>query len=156
MTTPSPHRWDLADADPVGAATGWLAGYQPLLDELDALATGEGRKVGVRNEPPFPRLRINDSNADLRTLRGLTWVSLTIDVLGDPAWAPDGNKGALRRLAVIVGETLAKMTEVPAVGGCTFTQVTADGIAWSPLAPVNQPRYVLTSTLWSHPHYPII
>jgi hypothetical protein len=149
VTTPSP--WDLVDADPVSAATGWLTAHQDLNAELAKLATGDGRQIGVVNAPPFPRLRIADSNTDLRDLRGLSWVSLTIDVLGDPSWAPAGNKAALRRLAIATAETLEQMTREPAVGGCVFTQVTADGIAWSPLAPVNQPRYVLTSTLWHHP-----
>lgn len=151
MTTPPP--LTLHRADPVGAATGWLAGHPGLLELLEdpAWATGPGRKVGPRNAPPFPRLRIADSNADLRGLTGLGWVSLTIDVLGDPSWAPDGHKGRLRELAVATGEALGHMTGEVEVAGCVFTQVTADGIAWAPLAPVNQPRYVLTSTLWNKP-----
>ena len=149
MTTPSP--FELAGADPVGAATGWLAGHPALAELRGQLATGEGRWVGPRNAPPFPCLQVSDDNADLRNLRGLSWVSLTIGVLGDPAWAPDGNKAALRQLTIAVGETLAQLAEQPAVGGCVFTEVTVDGIRWAPLAPANQPRYVLTSTLWSHP-----
>lgn len=152
MTTPSP--FVLAGADPVGAATGWLAGHVDLAAFRAPLSTGEGRWVSPRNEPPFPRLQVSDDNADLRQLRGLSWVSLTIGVLGDPAWAPDGNKAALRDLTMAVAETLGQMTEQPAVGGCVFTSVTADGIRWAPLAPVNQPRYVLTSTLWFHPVWP--
>jgi hypothetical protein len=147
VTTPSP--WDLADADPVGAATGWLAGHVDLTELLVEEATGSGRQVGVLNTPPYPRLRIADSNADLRDMRGLSWVSLTIDVLGDPDGRP--GKAALRRVAIATAETLGQLTEQESVGGCVFTQVTADGIAWAPLAPVNQPRYVLTSTLWHHP-----
>lgn len=152
MSTPSP--FPLAEADPVGAATGWLAGHQALMAEFDRLRTGEGRLVGPTNAPPFPRLQILDSNADLRDLRGLSWCSLTLAVLGDPSWAPLGNKGALRRLAVATAEVLGELVLQPAVAGCVFTSVSADGLAWSPLAPENQPRYVITSTLWSHPVWP--
>lgn len=149
MTAPS--LFPLADADPVGAATGWLAGHQGLTDLLASLATGEGRQVGTLNAPPFPRLRITDTNADLREFRGPSWVSVGIDVLGDPSWAPAGNKAALRRIAVATAEALEQMTTQPAVGGCVFSLVTTGSLSWSPLAPGNQPRYVLTLTLWYRP-----
>ena len=148
MTTPSP--FYLAGVDPVGAATGWLAAENtPLAELIASMATGEGRHVGPDNAPPFPRLQITDSNADLRGFTGLHWVSLTIAVLGDPDGRP--GKAVLRQLAVATVEWLHAMTEVPVVGGCVFTEVTGDGLAWSPLPPHNQPRYVVTSTLWSHP-----
>jgi hypothetical protein len=147
VTTPSP--WALADADPVGAATGWLAGHQALTELLASLATGAGRQIGTINAPPYPRLRITDTNGDLGEFRGLSWVSLGIDVFGDLDGRP--GKAALRRLAIATAETLHQMTEQPAVGGCVFSQVTTNSISWAPLAPGNQPRYVLNTTLWSRP-----
>jgi len=141
----------LADADPVGAATGWLVDHPDLTALLAALATGEGRQVGILNTPPFPRLRIADTNTDQRAFTGLAWQSLGIEVLGDPAWAPGGNKAALRRIAVATAETLDQMTREPNVGGCVFSLVTTGSLSWSPLAPGNQPRYVLNVTLWYRP-----
>lgn len=148
MTTPS-SRWELADADPVGAATGWLAGHERLTALQAELATGEGRWVGVLNAPPFPRLRIADSNTDLRYLTGLMDVTLTIDVLGDLDGRP--GKAALRRFAVAVIEALDELTVHPRVGGVVFSRLTVSGPAWSPLPPTNQPRYVLTATMRARP-----
>lgn len=152
MTTPPPPL-TLHRADPVGAATGWLATHPGLLELLEAedWSPGPGHRVGPRNAPPFPRIRVGDSNADLRGFTGLSWCSLTLDILGDPSWAPDGHKGRLRELAVATAEALSQLTSQPSVAGVVFTQVTGDGIAWAPLAPESQPRYVLTSTLWNKP-----
>lgn len=149
MTTPS--SWELADADPVGAATGWLAGHTRLIELHEQLATGEGRWVGTLNAPPFPRLRIADSNADLRAMTGLQDVTLSFDVLGDLDGRP--GKAALRRFAVATLEALAEITEQPHVGGCVFSRITPGGPYWSPLAPGSQPRYVVSATLRFRPRW---
>jgi len=147
VTTPSP--WELADADPVAAVTGWLAGHARLAALQSELRTGEGRWVGVLNAPPFPRLRIADTDADLRGLTGPQDVTLGIDVLGDPDGRP--GKAALRRLAVAVIEALDEITTVPHTGGCTFSRLTVGGPSWAPLPPGSQPRYLLRPTLRFRP-----
>ncbi len=150
MTTPS-RVWDLADADPVGAVTGWLAGHPDLGVLQAAEATGAGRWVGVTNAPPFPRLRITDTGADLRALRGPSDVTLSVEVLGDLDGRP--GKAALRRFAVACVEALDEVTERPDVGGCVFSRMTVGGPYWSPLPPGNQPRYVFTATLRYRPSW---
>lgn len=148
MTTPT-RRWEQADADPVGAVTGWLAGHPDLVVEWRAIATGDGRFVGKVDAPPYPRLVIGDTDADQFGMRGLSEVRLTIAVLGDV----DGRPGvaALRRFAMQVAEVLDEITTVPAVAGCVFSRVQIAGPSWSPIPPNERPRYLLTPTLRSRP-----
>jgi hypothetical protein len=150
VTTPT-SPWELADADPVGGATGWLAGHADLAALQAELATGEGRWIGTYNAPPYPRLRITDTSADLMLFRGPQDVTLSIDVLGDIDGRP--GKAQLRRFAVAVIECLDQLTYVPEAGGCVFSLATVTGPYWSPLPPANQPRYVLSAQLRSRPVY---
>lgn len=150
MTTPSP--FPLADADPLGAATGWLAGHPDLAVELQANATAAGRQVGAVNEPPFPRLVLTETNCDLRQFTGLSWTSINVDVYGDPGGRH--GKAFLARLAIATAETLRQLREQPRVGGCVFTEVTANGGRWAPIAGTMQPRFVITATLWWRPANP--
>lgn len=149
MPTPSP--WELADADPVGAATGWVAGHEHLAALQAELATGEGRWVGVGNAPPFPRVRITDTSADQLLLRGPSDVTLQLEWLGDPDGRP--GKAQLRRFAVATLEVLDQLTYAPAVSGVVFSRLVATGPYWSPLPPNNQPRYVGSATLRSRPSF---
>lgn len=147
----APGSWFLADADPVGAAMGWLASGR-FADLLDSLRTGPGRQVGALNEPPFPRLQVAEANWDPRDFTGLSWMALRIDILGDPNGST--GKAVLSRVAIAALEHLKAMREEPHVGGCTFTEVTGASLAWSPLPPTFQPRYVISPTLWFKPVRP--
>jgi hypothetical protein len=142
----------LADTDVVALARRFLAAHPVLTSELG----GEGR-VGSLNEPPYPRIRLNDPPGDDRSLRHLIAPSLQIEVLGDPA--VDGQKPALRRALYVALEALAGLPEAQAQGDWirlpgepVVTAVTSTGAGGFIPEPVdNQPRYMATVRVHLHP-----
>jgi hypothetical protein len=137
----------LVDADPVAAVVGFLAAHADVVAEF-----GAGVRVGARNEPPYPRIRIQDPpGGDDRELRRLVATVVQVETLGDL----DGTttKAALRRLHYVALTSLAELAErVPAVGEITVTAVLPNGGAgWSPDPVSGQPRYVSTVRVWFHP-----
>lgn len=136
---------DLARADPLPRVISWLGAHPALAAELG----GAGR-VGMFNEPPYPRLRVLDvpGGSD----RHLTWLickALQVEAYGDLSGAP--GKAALHRaLYVALGALMELPEQVVPAGQPVITAVrTQSAGAWSP-EPSGQPRYVASLLVYAH------
>jgi hypothetical protein len=137
----------LVDADPVAAAVGFLAAHATVIAEF-----GAGVRVNARNEPPYPRVRIQDPpGGDDRDLRWLVSTVVQVETLGD--LDNSTSKAALRRLHYVALTSLAELADrVPTAGQLTVSHVeTVGGAGWSPDPVTRQPRYVSTVRLHFHP-----
>jgi len=140
---------DLAAADGLAAARAWLLSHPGV-----TAALGGPDRVGPRNEPPFPRVRLTDSPGTDRDLRWLLATDMTVHVLGDYDGTP--GKAELRRILYTV---LGALTELPSAdqSGAGVPIVTSvistAGGGWSP-EPSGQPRYVASVRVYIHPPFP--
>lgn len=133
-------------ADPVPRVLAWLEEHPQMVAALG----GAGR-VGARNEPPYPRLRVLDvPGGDDRDLRWLSATQMQIEAWGDMDGSP--GKAELRRILYLA---LGVLTELPEQDGDpVITAVTsAQAGGWSP-DPSGQPRYVAAVRVWAHPRPP--
>lgn len=135
----------LPGADPLPRVLDWLRGHP----QVTAALGGAGR-VGLYNEPPYPRLRVTDPpGAAARPLRWLTATSLQLEAYGDLGGDP--GKDALRACLWTALGALAELPDQPAGDGQpVITAVTLDGSGWVP-EPTGQPRYLATVTVLTHP-----
>ena len=136
---------DLADADPVAIARTHL-----LADPKVTEVLGGADRVGARNQPPYPCVRLTDPPGDDRTLVHLIAPVVQIEVYGDPDGSP--GKPALRRILYTVLQSLARLPETPTVAGepVVTAVVSTGGGGWSP-EPTGQPRYLATVRMYMHP-----
>lgn len=137
---------DLARADPLPRIISWLNGHAALGTELG----GVGR-VGMYNEPPYPRLRVIDvPGGSDRQLTWLVAVNLQLEVYGDLSGAP--GKAQLRRALYVALGALMELPEqaVPADTPVITAIRSQSGGAWSP-EPSGQPRYLTSVQVFSHP-----
>lgn len=137
---------DLTAADPAAIGIAHL-----LADPAVTVALGGPGRVGSRNSPPFPRLRVLDvPGGDDRALRWLISAPLQVEAYGDQDGLP--GKAALRRILYVALQSLERLPRVPV--GPYDPVVTAvqsrGGGGWSP-EPSGQPRYVATVLLTLHP-----
>lgn len=136
---------DLARCDPLPRVISWLSTHP----DVTAALGGAGR-VGMRNAPPYPMLRVIDPpGGDGRDLRWLIATSVQIEAFGDLAGAP--GKAELRRILFVALGALKELPDQPTpAGGPVITEVSASGGAgWSP-EPNGQPRYVASALIHSH------
>jgi hypothetical protein len=137
---------DLARADPLPRVMAWLAEHA----EVTAVLGGAGR-VGARNEPPYPRLRILDTpGGDDRGLRWLIAPEIQVEAYGDLDGSP--GKAALRQILYTALSALMELPDQPPVPGYPIvTQVASSRSGgWVP-EPSGQPRYLAAVRVWSHP-----
>ena len=142
---------DLADTDVVALARRYLAAHPGVTEALG----GEGR-VASLNEPPYPRIRLNDPPGDDRLMQHLIAPLLQIDLLGDPGLT--GQKPSLRRAMYTVLQALRELPEKQALGQWeriagepVVTAVTSTGGGGYVPEPTGQPKYVATVRLYVHP-----
>lgn len=143
---------DLSEVDPIKAARKYLL-------TLDTVTDIFGDRVGVRDEPPYPTLRLSDPPGDDRALTHLVAPLLKIEVLGDPAGTPP--RAVLRAALYVVLRELAAWPLRQALGEApteqsdpVITRVTSTaGGGWSPepIATGQRPRYMSTVRLHAHP-----
>lgn len=131
-------------ADPMPRVLSWLSASAELADALG----GAGR-VGPRNEPPFPRLRVLDvPGGDDRDGVWLAATRVQVEAYGDLDGSP--GKAELRRILYLAIGVLAQLPDQPG-GDPVITAVrSAQAGGWSP-EPTGQPRYVASVTVWAHP-----
>lgn len=141
----------LADTNVVALSRRFLLS----LPEVTAALGGEGR-VGSTNEPPYPRVRLNDPPGDDRGLTHLIAPLLQVEVLGDPGLS--GQKPILRDALYDVLQALARLPEMQALGEFAredrepvITAVTSTGGGGYVPEPTGQPRYLATVRLHCHP-----
>lgn len=137
---------DLARADPLPRLISWLSGHTALRTELG----GAGR-VGMYNEPPYPRLRVIDVGGG--SDRFLTWllaVPVQLEVYGDLSGKP--GKAQLRRILYVTLGALMELPDqvVPPNTPIITTVRSQSAGAWSP-EPSGQPRYVANVLVYVHP-----
>lgn len=137
---------DLARADPLPRIISWLSTHSALAAELG----GAGR-VGLYNEPPFPRLRVIDvPGGNDRYLTWLIAVNIQIEVFGDLSGTP--GKAALRRALYVALGALMELPEqdIPP-GAPVITAIRSQGGGvWAP-EPSGQPRYIASTLVYAHP-----
>lgn len=137
---------DLARADPLPRIITWLGSHAMVTAELG----GAGR-VGMYNEPPFPRLRVVDGPGG--SDRQLTWLiskSIQIEAYGDLSGKP-GKAQLHRALYVALGALMELPEQIAPPDAPVITAVRAQGAgAWSP-EPSGQPRYYASVLVYVHP-----
>lgn len=137
---------DLALADPLPRVMSWLGAHSAV-----TAALGGAERVGMFNEPPFPRLRVLDvPGGSDGQLRWLVATNVQLEVYGDLSGAP--GKAALRRALYVALGALRELPDQAApAGGPVITEVrSSTSGAWSP-EPSGQPRYVASVLVYSHP-----
>lgn len=138
----------LPAADPVGRVITWLNTHPAVLAAL-----GDGDRVDLYNEPPYPRVRVLDVTDNDRNMRWLVSTDLQFEVFGDLDGTP--GKAALRRIWKTVIGAVAEIPDTePGPGDPVITSVTGGaGGGWAP-EPTGQPRYVTVLQIHSHPPAP--
>jgi hypothetical protein len=135
----------LARADPLPRIIEWLNGHADVLAALG----GAGR-IGLANEPPYPRVRVFETPAgsDGDLIR-LISPEVQIEVYGDLDGSP--GKAELRRIMYIVLGALRELPDAEApFGGPVVTAVRSSRPGgWIP-EPTGQPRYVAGVRVYSH------
>ncbi|MGW4891060.1 hypothetical protein ACWEQL_02155 [Kitasatospora sp. NPDC004240] len=137
---------DLASLDAELLAVDWLSNHH----ELTAVLGGAGR-VGARNAPPYPRIRITQiPGGSAPGWRWLGTFNLQVEALGDldrTTARPD-----LRLAFTTAVKALHQLTARPPLPGqpvVTFVQALSTG-GWLP-EPTGQGRYVGVVALTAHP-----
>lgn len=142
---------DLVDTDVLALTRRYLL----TLDSVSEVLGGQGR-VGPRNEPPYPMLRLTDPPGDDRALNHLIAPLVQFEMYGDPA--ATGQKPLLRKALYRVLSEMALLPERQATrefehrdGEPWVTAVVSTGGGgWVP-EPSGQPRYLATLRLYVHP-----
>lgn len=141
----------LADADPIALVVRYLDSRSRVIEALG----GEGR-IGMLNEPPYPRVVLGNPPGDDRDMQHLVAPLVQFEVLADPEDTGAGQ--ALRRILWTILEELRALPErqalqefnhladEPWVTGVTST----GGSGYVPL-PTGQRRYIATVRLHMHP-----
>ncbi|MER5322354.1 hypothetical protein [Streptosporangium roseum] len=137
----------LADADPLPRIYAHLGGHPAVIAEL-----GAAGRVGSANEPPYPRLLINDVPGGSENLT--TWVvgmPVRLEALGTLD-GPTIGKEKLRLILYVALGVLAEMPAIPVEAGEVVINHVGSSIAggYVPLAD-GRPRYVATVTVTAHP-----
>ena len=123
-------------------AVAWLAAH-PRLRPMTA------ERVGARNEPPYPRLRVTQVPGGRTDLRWLTTVRLQLEVLADLDGQPA--KATLLRILHAALTALAELPRRAVAGRVVVTDVQAVGAgAWLPLV-TGQGRYTALVSVTAHP-----
>ncbi|MEW9530760.1 hypothetical protein [Microbispora sp. NPDC049125] len=141
---------DLARAHPLARVLAWLSSHPAVTAALG----GPGR-VGLYNEPPYPRLRVVDTNAGTdRDLRWLIAPEIQIEAYGDLDGTP--GKAALN---FILYTALGALKELPeqaaAPGEPVITHVMSSRGGGPVPEPTGQQRYVAAVLVYAHPGTPV-
>ncbi|MFE7526747.1 hypothetical protein ACFU7Y_13590 [Kitasatospora sp. NPDC057542] len=137
---------DLAILDPEELAVAWLSGHAELTRALG----GPGR-VGARNTPPYPRIRITQVPGG--SAPGWRWTAtfhLQVEALGDLDRSTP--RPLLRRAFATAIKALHELAEQAAVPGrpvVTAVRALSAG-GWLP-EPTGQARYVAVVAVTAHP-----
>lgn len=142
---------DLADTDVLALSRRFLAAHTGVTEALG----GEGR-IASLNEPPYPRIRLNDPPGNDRGMRHLIAPLLQIEVLGEPGVT--GQKPVLRRVLYKALQALEGLPEAQALGVWPLiagepvvTAVESTGGGGYVPEPTGQPRYLATLRFYVHP-----
>ncbi|MFJ8043793.1 hypothetical protein ACIRBX_25155 [Kitasatospora sp. NPDC096147] len=132
--------------DPELLAAQWLSDHA----ELTAALGGAGR-VGARNSPPYPRIRISQvPGGSAPRWEWLATIHLQVEALGDLDRSV--SRPVLRRAFVTAVKALHELTSRPAAPGqpvVTAVQALSAG-GWLP-EPTGQGRYVVVAAVTAHP-----
>lgn len=112
---------------------------------------GDGHRVGGRNQPPYPRVRVTQPpGGSLREGRWLLAPTVEVEVLGDV----DGSPGDPAMVAAWTA-TIAALRDLPdqphVPGLPVVTAVTFPGGGGSSPEPNGQPRWLFTAQIHVHP-----
>lgn len=142
---------DLVDTDVLALTRRYLLSLPSVTEVLG----GEGR-VGPRNEPPYPMLRLTDPPGDDRSLNHLIAPLVQFEMYGDPA--ATGQKPMLRKALYRVLQEMGRLPERQALGEFEHrehepwvTNVGSTGGGGYVPEPTGQPRYIATLRLHVHP-----
>ncbi|MFJ6380137.1 hypothetical protein ACIQI7_09070 [Kitasatospora sp. NPDC092039] len=137
---------DLASLDAEELAVAWLSGHA----ELTKVLGGPGR-VGARNAPPYPRIRITQvPGGSAPGWRWIATVHLQVEALGDLDRSTP--RPVLRRAFATAVKALHELAEQGAMSGrpvVTAVRALSAG-GWLP-EPTGQARYVGVVALTAHP-----